>query len=358
MKTILLVAGVFIFLFVAYLVSLFFRVGKPVNAARSDSYYHHRWKNKIIYSPMGNWFELGYSELEADPKTFTVLSKEFAKDHQHGYWKDAIQNVEHASFTVDDQGVPKDAHHVYYHLEYGDSLQRIDGADPQSYESYQPLNNKWNYYAWGRDKNQIYLNGKKIAVDRATFTVLNATIATDSASIYIIQRDYNQVGGARTGVQVLQKAAHPGGLPRVISENYVQFTNQLVLSNWKVDFALLTFEHIESIRIIDDRNLVVNTTLVSDGERMAEVDIATLEILNRDYLKDKHHVFYDRKKIAEADAETFTLVFEDYAKDKTHVYFKDQVLKDANPATITYNYAAGVATDGKLRFKDGVVVEE
>lgn len=78
---------------------------------------------------MGNWFELGYTELEADPETFTVLSREFAKDKQQVYWKDHVQNVDHTSFTIDEQGTPRDAQHVYYHYDYGDSLYVIKNAD-------------------------------------------------------------------------------------------------------------------------------------------------------------------------------------------------------------------------------------
>jgi len=358
LKTILIIIGLFFLAFVGYIVSLFMRVGKPVHAALSDSYYHHRWKNKIIYSPMGNWFELGYRELEADPETFTVLSREFAKDKQQVYWKDHVQNIDHASFTIDEQGTPRDAQHVYYHYDYGDSLYVIKNADAQTYETYKPVKQEWSYYAWGRDKHAIFLNGNKLDVDRATFTVLNATLASDSANIYIIYRDYNQVGGVRAEVQVLKKAAHPGAVPRVISENYVQFENTLVLSNWKVDFSILTFDKIDSIQVIDERNVVVNgQVLVSDGERIDGVDIASLEILNRDFIKDKQQVYYDRKKMAEADAATFTPVYEDYSKDKTHVFYKAQILKDANPATFRFDYTINMATDGKLKFKDGVVME-
>jgi hypothetical protein len=358
LKTALIIIGLFFFAFVGYIVSLFMRVGKPVNAALSNSYYHHRWKNKIIYSPMGNWFELGYTELEADPETFTVLSREFAKDKQHVYWKDNIQNVDHASFTIDEQETPRDAQYVYYHYDYGDSLQVIADVDPQSYEVYKPVKQEWGYYTWGRDKNSVYLNGNKLDVGRGTFVVLNATLAADSTNIYIIKRDYTQVGGSRAEVQVLKKAAHPGTEPKVISENYVQFENALALSNWKVDFSLLTFDKIESIKIIDDRNIVVNTDiLVSDGERIDNVDIPSLEILNRDFIKDKQQVFYDRKKITEADAASFVIVFEEYSKDKTHVFYKNQVLKSADPTTFTYHYASSIATDGKLRFKDGEVIK-
>ncbi|MBX2897620.1 MAG: DKNYY domain-containing protein [Cyclobacteriaceae bacterium] len=356
MKTALIIIGIFLVAFVTYIVSLFLRVGKPVNAALSNSYYHHKWKNKIIYSPMGNWFELGYTELDADPESFSVLSGEFAKDKQQVYWRDNVQKVEHASFTIDN-GIPKDALRVYYDFGYQDSLHIIEGADPQSYEVYK-LVKEWDYYTWGRDKNAVYLNGKKIDVDRATFTVLNATLATDSTNLYIIKRDYSQVGGSQAEVQVIKKAIHPGGLPHVISENYVQFGNMLVASNWKVDFSLLTFDKIEAIKIIDERNVVVNETIfVSDGERIDDVDIPSLEILNRDFIKDKQQALYDRKKITGADGASFTPVYEEYSKDKTHVFYKDQILTGANPATFTFDYATNIASDGKLRFKDGAMIE-
>lgn len=323
MKTILIIVGLLFIAFVGYIVGLFMRVGKPVNIALSDSYYHHRWKDKIIYSPMGNWFELGYTELEADPESFKVLSREFAKDKQHVYWKDNVQNVDHNSFTLDEQGTPRDAQHVYYHYDYGDSLHIIKNADAQTYEAYKPVKQEWNYFSWGRDKNSIFLNGNKLDVDRTTFNVLNASIAIDSANLYIIQRDYNQVGGARAEVQVLKKAANPGGQPLVISENYAQFGNALVLSNWKVDFSLLTFDKIESIKIIDERNLVVNTDiLVSDGERIDSVDIASLEILNRDFMKDKQQVFYDRKKLPEPMPLLLILCMKNIQKIKPMCFIK------------------------------------
>ncbi|HCZ36968.1 MAG TPA: hypothetical protein DHV26_13695, partial [Cytophagales bacterium] len=49
--------------------------------------------------------------------------------------------------------------------------------------------------------------------------------------------------------------------------------------------------------------------------------------------------------------------FEEYSKDNVHVFYKDQVLKGADPATFTYDYASSIASDRKLKFKDGEVIK-
>jgi hypothetical protein len=329
-------------------------MGKPVNETLSNAYYHHAWKNKIIYSPMGNWFELGYRELEADASSFTVLSKEFGKDENSVFWKDKIQHVDYATFKID-AGVPKDATHVYYDFGYGNSLLVIETADPDSYEPYQ-LNAELYYYRWGRDKNSYFLTGRKIDVDRNSFTILNRTLAVDTSNIYTIKINRLKSMDSPGAIQVIKQALKPAGSLTIISDNYLQVGNTIFLSNWKNDFAWVPFDQIRSVKNIDERNIVVNeTTLISDGELMEDIDISSFEVINRDYLKDRHEVFYDRKKIPFADPATFTPVYEDYSKDSHRVFYQNKVLTGANPITFTYNYSTGIATDGTLNFKDGIV---
>jgi hypothetical protein len=356
LKTVLIIIGVLSLASLAFIVSYFYRVGKPVNPVLSDSYYYHAWKDKMIYSPMGNWFELGYTEFNANPKTFSVLSREFGKDSESVFWKGKIQRVQHDSFVIDSQRVPKDAKHVYYDLDFGDSLKIIEGADSESYARFTPIKELY-YYDWARDNQAVYVNGKKLEVDRKTFTVLNSSIAADTSHLYIIKLTEGQLASTKGAVHVIRKAPNPG-TAKVISANYIQFGNHIALSNWKNEFAMLTFDQIDSVKVIDERNLIINSTLlVSDGEQINDVDITTLEILNRDFIKDKSQVFYDRQKIAGADAASFTPVYEEYSKDKTHVFYKNQILAGANPATFTYNFATGIASDGRLRFKDGLPVK-
>jgi DKNYY family len=354
-KTLLLSIGILFLLFFLYIVSFFFRVGKPVNASLSDSYYHHYWKNKIIYSPMGNWFELGYSELEANPTTFQVLSREFAKDEKTVFWRGYKQALDVGTFRVDEKGIPKDKHQVYYDEAYGDSLTVIEDADPLTYEQYTPPGKNY-YHRWGRDAAAYFLDGVKVEVDRETFSPVNETLALDTFHLYILKRSSDYVTGTGA-IQLIQKAPRPEGVITVISDNYLQVGNRIVLSNWKNDFALLAFDVIQSLRVVDERNLVVNGVLISDGKRMEEVDLATLEIIDRDFMKDAAHVYYDTHLIPSADPASFTPVYEAYSKDKNAVFYKNTVLKDASPATFTYDYASGVASDGALSFKEGVRVD-
>lgn len=42
--------------------------GKEINKELSDSCYYTRDNERIIYSPVGNWFELGKDEMQVDKK--------------------------------------------------------------------------------------------------------------------------------------------------------------------------------------------------------------------------------------------------------------------------------------------------
>lgn len=306
---------------------------------------------------MGNWFELGYSELDADPVSFQVFSREFAQDASSVFWKGKKQAVDYSSFRLDEQGIPKDNLHVYYDHSYGDSLFVVEGADPSSYQLFIP-SNKDSYYRWGQDSNSLFLDGIQLPVDRQTFSPLNETIAADTNSIYILKRDVDQLAGTPGATQVIKKIDNSGLPLTPISDNYLQMGNSLLLSNWKIDFAMVTFDIIQNITVIDERNIVVNNVLVSDGKRMNGVDVASLEIVDRDYLKDMYKVYYDTEEILSADPGSFTPVFEEYSKDKKHAYYTIQILDGADPTTFTYDYASGIASDGKLYFKDGQRVDK
>lgn len=338
---------------------LFYRIGKPVDYSISDSYYQHAWKEKIIYSPMGNWFELGYTEMEADPASFKVLSRNFGKDKDFVFWNGQKQAVDPESFTIDASGTVKDANHVYYNrdYDYGRKLRIIEGADPKTY---QPLVLEKETYGqrWGKDDKAVFLYGKKVEADGKTFVRINQALAMDTTHLYAIIHDYAAASGsAEDNTSVIRKTERPAGKVESLNDSYARIGNSLILSNWKNPFSLLNFEKIDSINIIDDRNIVISNTLISDGKLMPSIDVVSLVIIDRDYLKDNNAVYYDTEKINEADPATFSTINEFYAKDKQHVFYKTHILAGANPSTFTINYATGIGTDGKLSFKDGVLVK-
>lgn len=346
-------------LFIIVSVFLFFyRIGKPVNQSVSDSYYHHAWKNKIIYSPMGNWFELGYTITEADVNTFTVLSRDFGKDKEGIFWKGIKQPVDYATFVIDKHRIAKDVNHVYYWRDFGGELTAVQGADPKTYQPYS-LPNEASGQVWHRDHQSVFLYGKKIEVDGKTFARINQALAYDSLFLYVITTNYLAASGTlEDNTKVIRINEKRTAKPEAINNSYARMGNKVLLSNWKIDFVMVSFDAIESIQIVDERNIIVNKKLVSDGKLMPEVDVVSLQIIDRDFLKDKNTVYYDKELIPNADAASFEVISEFYSKDKQHVFYKNTLLPNANPKSFTIDYGTNIATDGKISFKDGVIVNQ
>ncbi|GCC49843.1 hypothetical protein SanaruYs_00570 [Chryseotalea sanaruensis] len=357
MKVVLIVIGAGLLVIIVLVTRFFYRIGKPVNSSISDSYYYHAWKEKIIYSPMGNWFELGYTETQADPSTFKLLSRNFGKDKQFVFWNGQKQDVDHKSFIVDEYNIAKDDIRVYYQHDYGSRLSIIEDANPKTYK---PLTLEKETYGqrWGKDEKAVFLYGKKIDADGKTFVRLNQSLAMDNTYLYAIVDDYTATSGtAEDNTSVVRKNERPAGEAEALNDYYTRIGNTIILSNWKNPFSLLNFDKIGAINVIDERNVVINNTLISDGKLLPAVDVATLVIVDRDYLKDENAVYYDTDKISEADPSTFSAITEFYAKDRQHVFYKTHVLAGADPSSFTVNYATGIGTDGKLSFKDGLLIK-
>ncbi len=306
---------------------------------------------------MGNWFELGYTEMTADAATFTVLNRDFGKDNDTIYWKGKAQKVDYNTFRIDEHNIPKDAKHVYDDYGYRNELRIVVGADPATYVPYLLANETYGQQ-WHRDHQSVFLYGKKVDADGRTFARLNQSLAVDSLYLYAVVYDYNGIGSAETNTTVIRKKERPSYEAEVINDNYARFGNSIVLSNWKNSFTFLEFEKIENYRVVDERNIVVNNQLVSDGELMPDIDVSTVVILDRDFIKDKNAVYYDKEKITGAEPNTFTVISEVYSKDSQHVYYKTQLLNQADPTNFSINYGTNIASDGKLSFKEGVLVKE
>lgn len=358
MITTLIIAGIVMLFIVLPVVRLFNRIGKPVQSSLSDSYYYHRWKNKIIYSPMGNWFELGYTEMDADVETFTVLARNFGKDKHAIYRKGKAQQVDHATFVIDSYGIPKDAFHVYYENPLRMEMTVISGADPETYQPYALPSDRYAH-GWARDHQSVFLYGKKIDADGKTFTRINNTLAVDSSHLYAVITDFESGSGTtEDNTRVIPVDKNQGGSYTAITDCYARNNNRILFSNWKTNFISVEFESIEVVKVIDEANIVVNNTLVHAGHRLDAVDVATLEIINHTFLKDKTHVYFEGGKITGADPETFEPVHEFYSKDKKQVFFKTQALDGLDPKTVRMDFPTQTLTDGTHKVKDGVLITD
>lgn len=357
MTTPLIIAGIVILLIVVPVLRLFNRIGKPVQQSLSDSYYYHRWKNKIIYSPMGNWFELGYTEMDADVETFTVLSRNFGKDKHTIYRKGKVQQTDHATFIIDAHGIPKDAFHVYYENSLSIEMTIISGADPKTYQPYQLPGDPYAY-SWGKDHQSVFLYGKKIEADGKTFTRINKTLAVDALNLYAVITDFTSGSGTiESNTRVIRADKNEGGLYTAITDYYARNNNRILFSNWKTNFTSVEFDSVDTIRTINEENIVINNnTLLYAGHRLNDIDVASLEIINHAFLKDNAHVYFEGEKITSADPETFELIHEFYSKDKQRVFFKTKALDGLDPKTVRMDFGKQTLTDGTHKVKDGVLI--
>ncbi len=331
----------------------FYRIGEPIDPTRSKSYYRHAWKDKFVHSMMGNWFELSYSEFEADKKTFQVLSEDFAKDNTTVFWCGQPQLADAQTFEIDSFRTPKDRQRVYLAPDYGDKIFVVEGAHPDSYEPIR-INNKLSG-DWYKDDRAFYLTGKQVLTDYHSFEIVNETISADKNYVYVIKPE--SITGLSRNKVLVQQAKRPSGECKALNANYAKIGNAIILSNWKTDFAMLSFETIDSVSVIDERRIIVNGQLLSDGVLLPDFDVNSFVNLDRDHIRDSKYVYYNSKKIEGADAATFEVPYEDYSKDKNHVYFKGMVLAGVNPSSFTYQYNTGIATDGQHQYKDGVKIK-
>jgi hypothetical protein len=68
-------------------------------------------------------------------------------------------------------------------------------------------------------------------------------------------------------------------------------------------------------------------------------DVATLELVGKGYVKDKHRVYYETYSLitlADADSATFQLLGESGAKDKNRVWFRSTIIEGADSATFQF----------------------
>lgn len=351
--SILFAVGVGIVVIAKYYV---FRLGKAVNEQISNSYFYHSIKNIIVYAPDGNWFELGYVELEADKDSFVPLAREFGKDNTSIFWKGEKQDVEYGAFYIDADGIPKDSKHVYSTLGWQKQLSVIPEANPQTYQRFDTEIDSWNRY-WARDDAHYFYLDKKIDADYKSFKRINHTIAIDTNSIFAIVDKQLEDGGRVVEIrEVIRKSAILNGAIKSINADYAQIGNSIVLSNWKNEFAVVPFETINSTKVIDERNIVVNDQLISDGKLIQGIDIPSFVVLQRDYFKDKDNAYYDAEIIPGANATNFEILSEDYSKDSKHVFYKNNLVENASAQSFTYDYATNVGTDGTKKFKAGKLV--
>lgn len=356
MKVFLIVSAIIILFFLGIRYFLF-KIGDPVNAKVSNSYFHHYRKDLIVYSPMGNWFELGYLESDADVATFQPINKDFGKDKNNVFWKGKKQSVDYDTFEIDDFAIVKDKNHVYnLNGKSFELLEIIDGADPKTYQLLDPLLKDYRRKIWFKDAHALYYMNKKIEGDPKTFHPVNDMIAVDANFIYAII-SYRGEGLEMVEVdEVIQKHKMIEGKIHPINESYAQIGNTVVSAFTNAEFEIHTFDTIKTIRKIDYWRVIVDHILINKGVLYPDIDAESFEVIENDFSRDKNGIYYRCKKIDGAAYSSFKVISEEYSKDTKNVYFQNVIVKGANPETFKSASEYDVWEDGQNQYKAGKAI--
>ncbi len=301
--------------------------GELVNEELSDSYFYTRNNEQIIYSPMGNWFSLGKHEMDIDLATFQVLGRDYAKDHEHAYFKSKVINfnIDVPSFDVKAAYVPVDKNHVYiliddlYYLDDSrEGFKILEDADPTTYEQ---LN-----YDFAKDKNFVFRNNEKITeVDHGSFEIINNKFCKDSNGVYHYW--YQQPLRKITGINISEVIGLNSSSIRDDKHIYIHVDRR----NYEnVDEIInIPFKNIEQIKFFEDNaSIRVDDKIYYEGLVLKEADAFSFEEIGYGYSKDTKNVFFHGKIIKGADPKTFKYDDLNYTfSDKNNTYEAGEIVK-------------------------------
>jgi len=305
----------------------------PVDEAVSDSYYFSKSGNDICYSPMGNWFELGNDQLNADAESFEVIAPDFGRDKDHLYFKSYIidSEADKNSFTVKEDYIFFDKNHVYVPFDYlpyefrdehqhTDHLWIVEEANPETFEKIDS--------DWSKDDVNYYYNYQPIDVDYHSFEVLNENFAKDQNQVYLL-KDF-QLLTSTIDAPTAKKLTNRYILDKNYLYDFQEYQNGKVVDS----LIAISIQNQGDLRIIENEYLLFDKKIVYDGFEIENVDASTFQVVKLPYTKDQQQVYYYGKLIKGADPVTFE-VFESpiYTRDKDRVFAYGEVLQEADVKT-------------------------
>ena len=189
-------------------------------------------------------------------------------------------------------------------------------------------------------KDEIWQSDEKKVndADFKTFVELNKIYGKDSKNVFYEDRKLDNAD-----VKTFQAISDELGKDK----KYIYRYDEKMEVNPK-DFQLYKNKD----KIIYFRN---NGKLYEAGtflENTAVEDLDTFEILDDEYSKDKHNIYYGGLPLSDVDMDTFQIIMPNYyAKDKNSVYSRHKKIKGANPKTIKVLNIAYIKDD-KTVFSD------
>ena len=283
--------------------------------------YYKNWKG-IYYISVehvlslinhGHW---GYLE-DVDEKTFTVLDDNLAKDSKSVWYMDKIiKSADAASFHLDKSGLPKDKNYVYV---YGADIDNFRptkcGIDVQTAE-YFVCKHDGQDGSWMRDKDFVYLDERKLDVDRNTFAPLgNSYWWTDREYLYRDAWDSTVEKNILIRVDSLQSP-----VDTLSAGCYYLRNGRNIVRLGTVIAKDIDVERFEEVGL---DKCIVNDMLFYQGERILKdsLDVSAAKFYFYGHIAaDREHVFYGRKQLNDVDAATFHQIGDEAFEDKNFIY--------------------------------------
>lgn len=250
--------------------------------------------------------EVSYGQMpiiEADTKTFKILSDVYAKDAKHVYY---TQNI-------------------------------IQDADPATFSYVGGF-----YYA--KDARHVYSQGHIIpGADSSTFTYLGGCYSKDASQVYALSSINDDPSGQKgfythlylpetEKYYYIQVGFIPGADPATFT--YIQGNNEFCN-----DYA------------IDKQHAYYRNYAIPGA------DLSTYTFAGDHYSKDKYHVYYQGKPIP-AQSTTFTYIGGHYARDNTNIFYNSYLIPNVDFHTFEYLGDYLTAKDANHVYREGKVIPE
>ena len=257
----------------------------------SNQYYLQ--DDKVIYVLDGNFFQVGGRDIEgADPDTFDVIDKSYAKD---------INNI-------------------YYN---GKS---VAGANPSSVilvksELISELSKDSANSGYLISDGKVFCYGEVIeGADPASFSYLFGSYAMDKDYLYY----YIDIKIPRNAIP----AAMPNANTGYIRHGEQVIYHGVVISNEANDFKVINDEYaVDALHVYSNGGIVEG--MVSDG----------FTVISPYYRKDKNQAYYFNTPIPESDSETFKVLNNAISKDQKNLYYDGNIVENRKPSEVSRSNA-------------------
>ena len=265
---------------------------------------------------------------DVDLNTFTVLSDSWAKDASHVWHGDKVlEMADIATFHVDSSGLPKDKSHIYVHDDDYSNAMRPSSADidPETAEYFVKGFFNLNYI---RDKYNVYLDEKRLDVDRNSFTQIGRSHwYVDKDFVYTLVYDHPQQRWTLTTTDSLRTPIDTinSGCRYLRNGCNIIYNDSVILKGIDVK----RFEEIGLDKCI------VNDLLLLNGQQMLKdsLDVSIAKFYFYGHIAaDNRKVYYNRKRLHDIDAPTFRRINDETFEDKNYIYtLKDRAWAQDDP---------------------------